>query len=201
MTRILLIRHGTTGVMYDRLCGRTPGISLSELGRREAEQMSRWVVREHTISSIYSSPLERASETAGILSQHCAVPVCAVDALNEVDCGSWTGTAFCELNGNPEWSAYNRIRSITGAPGGEDMISVQQRAWTAIQSLSGLHPGSTIAVVSHGDVIRSILLLLLGMPLDHILRLEIAPASASKISLGGAYPIVHYVNRICTQLN
>jgi broad specificity phosphatase PhoE len=45
------------------------------------------------------------------------------------------------------------------------------------------HPGPTVAAVSHGDVIRGVLLHCLGMPLDHIHRLEVAPASVSVVRL------------------
>jgi probable phosphoglycerate mutase len=185
--------------MRDHLCGRTAGISLNQQGRSEAEDMSRLVAREHTLSAIYSSPLERAFETAEILSRYCGIPACSHDGLNEVDYGTWTGAAYSDLHGTSEWAAYNRNRPFTAPPGGEGLLSVQERAWTAIKSISASHLDSSIAIVSHGDVIRSLLVLLLGMPLEHILRLEVEPASSSEISLGGAYPVVHCVNRISTQ--
>ena len=51
-------------------------------------------------------------------------------------------------------------------------------------------------MVTHGDVIRSALVLLLGMPLDHIHRLEIAPASASEIVIAGHSPVVKRINQV-----
>ncbi len=51
-------------------------------------------------------------------------------------------------------------------------------------------------MVSHGDVIRCVLLLLLGVPLDHIHRLEIAPGSVSDIVIGEHDVLVKSMNQI-----
>jgi probable phosphoglycerate mutase len=74
-------------------------------------------------------------------------------------------------------------------------MEVQARAWKSLESIQARHPQGTVAAVTHGDVVRSLLLLLLGMPLDHILRLEVAPASVSEIVLGGSEPLISSINQ------
>ncbi len=63
------------------------------------------------------------------------------------------------------------------------MLEVQGRAMAALMSLAARFPDQTIAAISHGDVIRSVLLYLLGMPLDFVHRLEVAPARISIVQL------------------
>lgn len=79
------------------------------------------------------------------------------------------------------------------------MTEVQTRAWSTVERIVARYrhtEDATIAVVSHGDVVRALLILLLGMPLDYIHRIEVAPASLSEVSLGPAHPRVLTINQI-----
>ncbi len=77
------------------------------------------------------------------------------------------------------------------------MTEVQARAWRAIHAVAAKAKAeSTLALVTHGDVIRSTLLLLLGVPIDHIHRLEIAPGSVSEFLIGDHDPVVIHINQI-----
>ena len=122
-----------------------------------------------------SSPLERATETASFISDLQGLDVATDEGLNELDCGAWVGKPFPELKDSEEWRRFNHLRSLTRAPGGESLLEVQARAWKSLEDLQPRYQEGTVAAVTHGDVIRSLLLLLLGMPLDHILRLEVEP--------------------------
>ena len=87
-------------------------------------------------------------------------------------------------------------------PGGELLMHVQARAWSSLERIVSrydVHAEANIAVVSHGDVIRGLLLLLLGMPLDHIHRLEVAPASVSEILLSAGEPRIRTINQVYEQ--
>jgi probable phosphoglycerate mutase len=120
------------------------------------------------------------------------------DGLQELDFGEWMGKSFADLTSDESWKVYNRNRSLNGAPGGEFMLEVQLRAWKALQRAVARHQNTqeaTIAVISHGDVVRGLLMLFLGMPLDHIHRLEVSTASVSEVILGKAFPQVIAVNQ------
>lgn len=80
-------------------------------------------------------------------------------------------------------------------------MDVQSRAWAALERIVGRRRGhkieeQTTVVVTHGDIIRAMLVLLLGMPLDHIQRLEVAPASLSEVILNDGFPRVININQI-----
>ena len=72
------------------LAGRTPGVHLSLEGIREAGRLAGCLARMG-ITAIYSSPLERALETAAPLAQLTGIAVQVDPALNEIDFGTWTG--------------------------------------------------------------------------------------------------------------
>ena len=195
MTRILLIRHGSTDLLGRVLYGRMAGVHLNEKGRKEARTMAQALKVRYRLDAVVSSPLERATETASFITDLQGLDVATDEGLNELDCGAWVGKPFPELNHSEEWRRFNHLRSLTRAPGGESLLEAQGRAWKSLENLQTRYQEGTVAAVTHGDVIRSLLLLLLGMPLDHILRLEVEPASVSEVLLGGSNPLVRSINQ------
>lgn len=74
------------------------------------------------------------------------------------------------------------------------MLEAQTRAVEELEALASRHPAGVVAVVSHADIVRAALAWWLAMPLDQLLRLEIAPASTSGVLLGDAGPRVLWIN-------
>lgn len=196
---LLLIRHGATDEMKRMLCGRLPGIHLNVEGQQQARTLGRKLKQICDVEALYSSPLERATETAAEVAAPQNIAVSTDDQLTEVDYGQWTGQTFDNMLGE-DWKAYNRIRSLAATPGGESLLDVQTRAWRSVSAW--MHQGrQTVAAVTHGDVIRALLLLLLGMHTDFISRIEIAPASLSTVSVWpGRAPVMHALNQTYPEL-
>jgi broad specificity phosphatase PhoE len=198
MIRILLIRHGHTELLGKILYGRMPGVHLSDRGRQETVRLASALHKRHRISEIASSPMDRARETAELIAAGTNRSVVIDEELQELDFGEWTGKSFNELMQDERWKAYNRHRSVNGAPGGEFLVHVQVRAWNAVERVIARHKHESdaiIAVVTHGDVVRALLMLFLGMPLDHLHRFEVFTASVSEVLLSDAYPQVLMVNQ------
>jgi broad specificity phosphatase PhoE len=197
--RILLIRHGNTDLLGRVLYGRMPGVHLNAQGCRQAQVLGQNLKERYRIHEVISSPLERALETARFIADPHGLNVSIDEGINEVDVGSWMGKSFDELLESDEWKRYNKARSTTKPPGGELIMEVQTRAWGALARILARYHSvkdATAAVVSHGDVVRALLILFLGMPLDHIHRLEVAPASLSEVSLGAGHPRVLMINQV-----
>jgi broad specificity phosphatase PhoE len=195
LTRVLLIRHASCHETGLRLHGRLPGVRLSERGEAEARRLGERL-RELRLSAVYTSPVERAVRTADIIAQlQERVPVEAA-AFEEIDFGSWTGRTLEDLQGDPQWGLFNTVRSCCRVPAGELMAETQARAVSGLLELVGRHEGETFAVVSHADVIRSMIAYLLGMPLDNVLRLAVAPASVSMVQFHDSGPQLEYLNRV-----
>lgn len=194
MMRVHLVRHGVFDGVGRSLVGRAPGIPLSSEGRAQALRLADALARE-PISAVYTSPLERAQQTAAILAAPHDVHPIPVAAFEEIDFGEWTGSDIHDLDAHSAWRDFNTLRSLTRIPGGELMLETQARAIAGLLELRQRHGNDTIAIVSHADVIRAVLGHVLGMPLDNLLRLEIAPATFSTLELHGSWPRVLCIGR------
>lgn len=187
MTTLLLIRHGHTDAVSRYIAGRRPALPLTEKGRHEAAALAGWLA-PLPIHRLIASPLERAQETAAILAGRWNLTVETAGEVIEVDFGDWTGLSFAELIADPQWRLYNSHRGSLTIPGGERVVDVQARMVGFLIRLSEEAPGQTIAIVSHGDAIRSAVTFFLGLPVDFFQRFEISPASISAIRLGPESP-------------
>ena|ERR1700685_232081 len=184
MIRILLIRHGATDLLGRVLYGRMPGVHLNAAGLTQAQALAQALKIRYSLAEVISSPMDRALETARPIADAQGLPVAVDEAFNEIDFGAWIGKPFPELDDLELWKRYYQFRATTRPPGGESMMNVQSRGWEGITRIVERHAhteGASVAVVTHGDVIRALLLLVLGISIDHIHRIEAEPASMSEI--------------------
>ncbi|RAI45090.1 histidine phosphatase family protein [Rhodoplanes roseus] len=182
-TTFFLVRHAVHGLLDRVLVGRSPGVSLSDLGRRQAAALAERLARE-SLTAVHASPRERAQETAHPIAATTGRPVTIAPDLDEIDVGEWTGRSFDEMSDDPRWQAWNSARASARTPGGESMREVQDRVVRLLGRLSAVHPDGRIAAVSHGDVIRAALLHYLGLGLDAYDRIEVSPAGVSTVVVG-----------------
>jgi broad specificity phosphatase PhoE len=165
------------------LTGRAPGGPLTPDGRREAEAVARLLTKEG-LSEVQASPRTRTLATAQAIADAAAVPLVAVPDLDEVDFGTWTGRSFDSLDGDPQWDLWNRRRGSARAPGGESMAEAADRIVGHVRDLARTCGGERLALVTHCDMIRALVLRLQGRSLDEILTFEVAPASVTRIEAG-----------------
>jgi probable phosphoglycerate mutase len=193
-TVVLLIRHAHTDAVGRVLTGRAAHVPLSTAGRAQADRLGR-TLATLPLAAVYTSPLERAVETARGIARHQAVAVLEDAELHEVDFGEWTGRSFQELDHVEAWQAFNRHRAAAVIPRGEAPALVQERIIRAITRLAAANRGRTLAVVTHADVIRSAVLYIAGSSLDQWDRFEIGPASVTAVLLTADSFKLLYVNR------
>lgn len=182
MTRFLLIRHGAVDSSGKALAGRMAGVHLNERGRQQAQALSERLAGAG-IDAIYSSPMERAVETARPLAGSLGLEVQSEPSLIEVDFGEWTNRSFAELSSDPGFQRFNAFRSTAAVPGGEFMLQAQARMITGLDDLRRRHPQATVAVIGHGDPIRAAVAWYVGIPLDLFQRIEISLASVSVVEI------------------
>lgn len=192
-TTILLVRHGQTPTTGKVLPGRAKGLHLAELGHEQAN-IAASRIAELPITAVYSSPLERAKETAAPISAACGLKTHVERGLSECDFGDWTGRELKDLMKLPEWQTVQRAPSTFRFPNGESFIEMQTRMVSALDKLRALHPGGTIVCVSHADTIKAAVAHAMGTHIDLFQRIVISPASVSAVAWHAGGPIVLAVN-------
>ena len=190
---VFLIRHGMTSRVGKGLTGWLPGHSLDETGHRQADDLASRLAAA-PLSAIYSSPLERAVETAAPLARRLGLEVQLREDFGEVRFGDWQGKDFGEIKQDSRWNLFNSYRSFTRAPQGELMLETQARMLRGLLNVVETHTDQTVAVFSHADAIKSALMHFLGMLLDFHHRLEILPASISILDFYPELPLIKVVN-------
>jgi broad specificity phosphatase PhoE len=195
-TTFHLVRHGEHDRVDRTLCGRMPGVVLNARGKEQARAAGRRLAALRPLR-ILTSPLERARGTADIIGEETGCPVENADALQEIDCGEWTGKAFDELHKDSRWKDWNEARAVTRPPGGEMMIEVQARVARYIEFLRRLYESARLVLVSHSDVIKAAILFHIGLSLDLFSRIEVAPGSISTLVIGDWGARLVSLNEIC----
>ncbi|HEX6284190.1 MAG TPA: histidine phosphatase family protein [Pyrinomonadaceae bacterium] len=193
MTTFYLVRHGACAGLGEKLWGRTAGICLNDEGKAQAQQLAERF-KGIALKAIYSSPIERAVETAESIARIAQLEVKQTGAFNEINFGDWAGKSFDELAGDEHWQRFNRQRSLTNVPGGELFLEVQARVVTELERLSQQHNNAHVAIVSHADVIKAAVGYVAGTPIDMLHRFEISPSSVTVIATDTNGPRLLAVN-------
>ena len=185
MTLFLLLRHAAHDKVGSFLAGRTPGIVLGEAGRAQAARFGERLRRER-LAALYCSPRERTRETGeAIASASGLAPPHELDGLDEIDFGDWTGKTFAELDADEAWRAGNARRSEAVTANGESFADVTRRVVGVMDQLAIRHAGATVGLVTHADVIKAAVLHHLRLSADDWWRIEISPASITRLRLAG----------------
>lgn len=194
MARLLLIRHAPTPETGHRLTGRLPGVGLDETGWAIARGLAERL-RSVRLRAVYASPIERTWQTAQALAEPHRLEPVRCDGLLEVDYGRWQGRTLASLARLEAWQKVQHSPSSFSFPEGESLAAAQSRGVETCLEIAGAHRKSTVALVTHADIIRLVLSFFLGQPLDLFQRLTVAPASVSVVDIHpGRAPRVLAVN-------
>lgn len=193
-TLVLLVRHGQTPTTGKLLPGRAPGLHLADVGTEQAKRAAERIAALTTVDAIYSSPLERARETAAPIAAARGMKVQIDKGLLECDFGDWTGAELKKLMKLPEWSTVQRAPSAFTFPNGESFTAMQNRIVGTLDRLRARHPGGVVVCVSHADPIKAAVAHALGTHIDLFQRIVIGTCSISAIAYHGGSPVVLTVN-------
>jgi broad specificity phosphatase PhoE len=186
---VLLVRHGeTTYNIEGRLPGQLPGVLLTDEGRRQAHRAAV-ALAALPLSSVISSPLERARDTAEIIARGWNLPLRLDERLLDTDVAPWAGRKIEEIaREDPGWKAY--LEHPNDPPAGvESFASVQARAVAAVEdALRDPATGQYVVAVAHADVIKLIVAHYTGVPITTARFLSIANASISALAFTEGLP-------------
>lgn len=182
--KLILIRHGESiANKYGIYQGQSYDIGLTPKGKCQAELVAKRL-KDFNIQAIYTSPLQRARETAEIIATEYKLSIIVDKNLIEISHGKWEGETI-------EWVRKNYLRLYkiwktkpeeVRIPDGENCGQVMRRVERFLQSLT-VRKG-TVLVVTHDFVLRLILAKILGLPINNIWRIKLDNGAINIVELG-----------------
>jgi broad specificity phosphatase PhoE len=136
--KLYFVRHGQSEANITRVISNRGWVHpLTELGRQQARDLAE-KLGGAGIVKIYTSPLQRAVQTAEILAQGLGIEYEITGALREFDCGIAEGRADAEawkLHAwvTEEWAVHHRWESRI--EGGESCLDLRARFLPLVNGL------------------------------------------------------------------
>lgn len=224
VTTLYLLRHGETAGNDTKRYHGSIDILLSEKGNQQAAEkavvLRRYIEKATTskhlsylkdihnnaddqnassssgLRAVYCSGLTRAVQSAEIIAGQFGLVPIRVPDLRERSFGIWEGMTFSEIREQypEEFAAWVENPLAYSPIGGETTLEVRDRVIKAISEIVEHHAGEEVAVVAHGGVNRIILCHILGMPLEHIFRIEQDFTALNIIEFWEKYPVLKLLN-------
>ena len=176
---IIFLRHGQAKNNTERiLAGRAPGVPLTEKGIDQANTIAKFL-QSMKISTIYSSPIERAAQTAEIVAKHNLIEYKIDERLIELDMGKFTGMYYDEIfakHGNVFFKFYDGQIEIAHN-GVETFSQVKKRVQSMVDHVLNEHHDQNVVLVTHMDPIKSMLAIVMDLKPKSLFELILANGS------------------------
>jgi len=197
MVRIILARHGHVDWLApERFRGRAE-LPLSDLGRRQAQAVARYIAATWKPDAVYTSPLGRCRETGAEIAAPFRLELRPVDGLADIDYGEWQGLTRDEAQERwpDETELWFRTPHIAAIPGGETLAVLLSRTSAALRDILWRHPDQTVVLVGHDSVNRVLLLFALEAPLSRYWHLRQEPCAVNELFFDNDSFIIGSINQ------
>jgi phosphoserine phosphatase len=198
VTRIYLVRHGTTDWNKEDIFRGRVDCKLNETGREEARALERYF-RPINLDAVYSSPLSRAADTAQELALRRGLEVCLDPAFIDMDFGEWHGLSLKSVM--EKYPGLYRIwrerPQESGFPGGETLRQVRNRAWERFRVLADENRGRTLLIVSHRVITKVLICAALGLDDSHFWQIKQDTTAVNCFEYRGKVFIAALMNDTC----
>ena len=183
-TRLLLLRHGQTVLSIDRRYSGHGDPELTTVGLAQAAGAAARLGAVREITTVLTSPLRRARQTAEAVALATGVPLAVRNGLVETDFGEWEGLTFEEARDrDPELHAKWLGAEDVAPPGGESFAAVRKRVGAELSAIVEEFEGETIVLVTHVTPIKMILRQALGGSAEILYRLHLDLACLSEVDV------------------
>lgn len=190
--KLLLIRHGQTNWNLEQRFQGQSDIPLNETGRKQAQALAERLTTEQ-FDAVYSSDLQRATETASIIRRSGFQPD---TRLREVHFGDWEGLTYNEIKAkHPEpLAAWEADIFKNAPPKGETLEGLAIRVQSMLDELHEKHDDQNILIVAHGGVLQTLICLALKLPPTMYWQFHLSTASISELAFYPAGAILNSLN-------
>lgn len=176
---ITVVRHGRTATNAAGCFLGRADPPLDAVGEAQAEALGAAL---GAFDLVVTSPLQRCRATAAYLGG----PVEVDDRLIELDYGEWDGRALSSVSAE-EWRRWREDPHFA-PPGGESLVALGARVRAAMDHLAEQARDAEVAVVTHVSPIKAAVAWALGVDDSVTWRMFVAPASVTRIAVGGGVP-------------
>jgi len=195
--KLILIRHGETEWVRNRMYQGSADVPLNARGLRQARLVARSVGKEQPFA-IYASERTRVLETARMLGRTCSRKVIVDPRLNELSFGRWEGYSFEDVYARypKEVRQWYRAAWSSRPLGGESLKSLKSRVCSFFEQLKEkfAHRKGTCVVVTHGGPIRMFFVCTFRMSPELFWSLRVDPASIHVFDIKKNYQEVVLLN-------
>lgn len=209
MVTLLLVRHGfSVGNKTNTFTGHLD-IPLCDLGIKQAELVSDYILKNYKVDGIYSSPMSRAVDTVKKISDKLNLPINLNKDLIEIHGGDWEGMNFKDMEEKypEEFKSWTDNKGLVRCPNGESMKDAGDRAYKALVEICNSNPDKTLVIASHGGVLRTLRCYFSGLGIESFNDVPWAPnASISIVQfengkfLPKGFGITEHLNDLTTNL-
>jgi broad specificity phosphatase PhoE len=198
MTRVYLVRHGTTDWNKEEIFRGRLDCKLNETGQAEARALAEYFT-DIPLQAIYSSPLSRAMETAQAVAEAKALQVVPHPEFIDIDFGEWQGLPLKEVR--EKYSELYRLwRERPEAihfPGGENLARVRARAGEGLQKVVRENPDKTALILSHRVVTKVLICTVLGLDDSHFWHIKQDTTAVNCIEYNRGFFVTILINDTC----
>lgn len=184
-TQLYLIRHGEVEVGAQKVfAGSRMDVALSPRGEAQAVALAEWLADTH-LDAIYASPMKRVQQTmAPTLARRNMKPVILED-LREIDFGDWTGLNWQQVQERFGVAAFDWLQILNRSeiPGGEPCVPLLTRVDACLAQVMQENPHRKAAIFCHGGIVRTLLALLLDLPLSKMAHFRIDYGSVTVVEV------------------
>jgi broad specificity phosphatase PhoE len=176
---IYFVRHGQTEWDEERRMQGQKDSELTAMGKEDSKYLARELSRTE-FSQIYSSPLERAMDTARYIKMGRANEIIPLDSFKEMNLGEWEGMLDRDVkNQYPEehFNFWNRPH-LFKPQGGESFGEFRDRVEKGLYDLVDKAEGERIIVVTHTLVIKAILSIVHDYPVDEFWKAPVLKSTS-----------------------
>ncbi len=198
MTRVYLVRHGTTDWNKEEIFRGRVDCKLNETGQAEARALAGYF-RDIPVEVIYSSPLSRATETAQVIAAAKGLRVLPDPAFVDMDFGAWQRMPLREVKEKyPElYRVWREQPQAMTPPGGENLPQVRARAWEGLRRIVQENPERALLIISHRVVTKVLICAVLGLDDSHFWQIQQDTTAVNCFQHNGGVFITSLINDTC----
>lgn len=176
--KLVIVRHGETeSNVQHKVMGQLDS-PLTAKGIQQAKAIADRL-RRLKFTSIYSSDLGRAVQTANIIAETCGKQIIFDAELREWNMGIFEGLTVSEMHKKfpQERQDYEQIGDEYIIPKGESLTQCRARGFRILNAIAERHSDENVVVVTHGCVLMGFFEMVLDLRTGNTWRFKLDNAN------------------------